>query len=111
MANLGLHTREFNRLWALSRSSIQPPPPPSCPAPKPDSVKRIIREVADAHGMNPLQLLYGGRRPVFVQARWEAIGRVRREIRIKGRPPSWKLMARWFGRDESTIRHAMGQHG
>jgi hypothetical protein len=44
-------------------------------------------------------------------ARFEAMYRVRTEIKIAGSEPSLPQIGKWFGRDHTTVLHALRRYG
>jgi hypothetical protein len=72
----------------------------------PDRVLEILTEVSRKHQITVDALLGDASR---WPERREAIHRVRNEAPAGQRPPSYGLLSKWFGRHETTIRHALGR--
>jgi chromosomal replication initiation ATPase DnaA len=74
----------------------------------PSKVHKILDEVAKKHGMTTYFMLNGRRGPKFVEARWEAMYRLRNEVTIHGLPASFPMIARWMGGlDHTTVMHGI----
>lgn len=72
----------------------------------PPSVRAILISVAAAYALPVNVILSGDRTQLVYRARQEAMQRVRLEIKISGRRPSYPLIGRWFGRDHTSVIHA-----
>ena len=69
--------------------------------------QRVIKEVADEHGVTPEDILWRSRRVKFVRARHAAMRRV-----SEARPQwSYPALGRLFGRDHTSIMHAFERTG
>jgi len=62
----------------------------------------IAAEVAERHGLSVADIRGRSRRAPLVRARWEAMRRTLNETDL-----TVSQVARWFRRDESTVRHAV----
>ena len=71
----------------------------------------ILNEVAIKHDIQAAVIIGRSRQVPILNARHEAIGRIYREVRIKGRPPSLCTMGRWMNRDHTSIINSLRHCG
>ena len=94
--------------WPATRHALSPPPVPR-PAPPPERVVAILREVARAHGVSVSDLIGESRRRRISHARQEAMWRLRRldwRGGVRGRP-SIVQIGEWMNRDHSTVSYGV----
>ena len=73
----------------------------------PQAAKRIIRETAEAHYLEPEALMLKARQGEIARARHEAMYRLRHELR----KPSYPLIGKWLGGlDHTTVLHGVRRH-
>lgn len=77
----------------------------------PERVELILRQVCAQHGVSPRDVLGDSRLKAVCCARFEAMYRIRTEIKIGGRPPSLPKIGSWFGRDHTSVLNALRRHG
>lgn len=78
--------------------------------PMPERYKAIVREVAQAHGVRTRDVLAKDG-PRSVQAvRLAVYASLRAATLPCGRPPSYPQIARWMGRDNSTVWSGVKAH-
>ena len=77
----------------------------------PASVETIIRLVCAKHCVSPRDLMGVGRDKPTCDARFEAMYRVRTEIKIAGSEPSLPQIGKWFGRDHTSVLNALRRYG
>jgi len=76
----------------------------------PSRVSHILQEVAAKHKLTVYLMLNGRRGPKYVEARWEAMYRLRNEIVIRGEQASYPQIAQWIGvKDHTTVMHGVKQ--
>lgn len=72
----------------------------------PPRAMAIINEVAQSHGVRPADILSGSRVPKNVNARWEAIWRLRAMSWGQRHPTVYKV-GEWLNCDPSAVSYAM----
>lgn len=75
----------------------------------PPSARRILNEVAEAHGVSPEVLVGPRARKLIAWARFELIHRLRSEITINRAPVSLHQVGLWVNRDHSTIVYSLAR--
>lgn len=65
---------------------------------------RLIREVADNHGIDPQKIVHKGRKPAVVLARWEVYTRAYLEQGL-----SYNRLGFIFGTDHTTVMHGVSK--
>jgi chromosomal replication initiation ATPase DnaA len=65
----------------------------------------VLAEVAEKHGLKPLQLKARVRRKGLTEARFEAFYRMRNELKV-----SYPQIAMFFGMDHTSVLHGVRMH-
>jgi len=73
----------------------------------PPSARRILDSVAAKHGLTVEDLVGSSARKAATRARWEAMARLRDEVRINGLEPSLPQVGTWVRRDHTTVLHGL----
>ena len=71
--------------------------------PLPPRIAEIVREAAARHRVRPEEVLSADRTRAVAYARFEAI----KACRALTPQPSMPQIGRWFGRDHTTVLHAL----
>lgn len=76
----------------------------------PPRIEAIIRQAADEHGVPYADVVGLDTHRAASRVRFEAMYRIRNEIRIAGQPPSLPQIGRWFSRDHTSVLNALRRH-
>lgn len=71
----------------------------------PPRVRAIVADIERRAMVGQRDIFSRSQRPHIAAARWWIWARIRDEIRINHRPPSYPLIGHWFGRDHTTVMY------
>lgn len=76
----------------------------------PPSVADILRQVCRSSAISIEELVGPQRLKAFARARFEAVYRIRNEIKIAGCEPSLPQIGRWLNRDHTSVPNALRRY-
>lgn len=76
------------------------------PLPETMEWQRIVNKHARLHNVDPREILAKNRARPVIAAYTDAVIEIRDTIVIQGKPVSFPTIAKWFGRDHTSLVHA-----
>lgn len=104
-ARRALHTRDFIQVSSSAPVVAEPVPAASDAPAKPTTWRHDLYEVANKHGINPLDIVGVFRDRPLVAARYELFWRLRTERKF-----SFGRIGLLLNRDHATVKYGVAKH-